>query len=349
MLTINKYNKETLDRSSITIVDRYKGIVHNKVKDINDVRNLTMMLYQTIYYYLYDAKKTLEQIAEIIDSWESETGIDTTPIRDEIKHTEAMVEAVEEITDDNYGDSDGGDNDDEIEEKAKAVESETEEVVEVIKQNPEVKEGVKEEVKEEAKTELPPSTPSAPTTPTPVPSTPEEAKENARQEAADSVRGRADDGRGDLTYEETQTPKDAVSTIIEVLTGEITATRTDTAEGAREEALDAAATVIERGGTADEATQAYVEVINASAPEGYSPTDETAQTINDDIQNIIDAANAANASSESGGGSGEDPGGGDEPGPDPGCDCGDDCDCSDSDCPDNPGCPADTGGVMENC
>ena len=118
MLTINNYNKETLDRSSITIVDRYKSIVNEKVNDINDVKALTMMLYQTIYYYLDDAKETLGQLMEIVDSWESETGVDTTPIRDEIKHTEAMVEAVEEITDDNYGgsdDSDSGDSEEEIE------------------------------------------------------------------------------------------------------------------------------------------------------------------------------------------------------------------------------------------
>lgn len=335
MLTINSYNKETLDRSSITIVDRYKGIVNEKVKDINDVRALTMMLYQTIYYYLYDAKRTLEQISEVIDSWESETGIDTTPIRDEIKHTEAMVEAVEEITDDSYDD---GGSDDEIEEKAASVESETEEVVEVIKENPEVKEGVKEEVKEDAKTELPPSTPSAPATPT-TPTTPtlEEAKDNARQEAADSIRGRADDGREFVYEQDTRSPFD---TIVDILTGNLPTSDhvEDMAEGARADALDAAATVIENGGTAQEAVDAYLENINPpteeddsiNAPNTYSPTDETSDVINQDIQDIIDAANEA-ASSESGG---SDTPSCDEPSCDtPSCDCCDsDCDCCDSDC-----------------
>lgn len=343
MLTINSYNKETLDRSSITIVDRYKGIVNEKVKDINDVKALTMMMYQTIYYYLVDAKRTLEQISEIVDLWESETGIDTTPIRDEIKHTEAMVEAVEEITDDSYGGSDDGD-DEEIEEKVEAVESETEEVVEVIKSSPEVKEEVKEEVKVEARTELP-STPTTTTTPS-VPSTPEEAKENARQEAADSIRSRADDGR-EFVYE--QDPRSPFDTIVDVLTGNLPTSDhvEDMAEGARAEALDAAATVIENGGTAQEAVDAYLENINPpteeddsiNAPNTYSPTDETSDVINQDIQDIIDAANEA--ASGGSGDSGDTPSC-DEPSCDTPCDCCDsDCDCCDSDSCDDSCCDSD--------
>lgn len=346
MLTINNYNKETLDRSSITIVDRYNSIVNEKVNDINDVKALTMMLYQTIYYYLDDAKETLGQLMEIVDSWESETGIDTTPIRDEIKHTEAMVEAVEEITDDNYGgsdDSDSGDSEEEIEEKAESVERETEEVVEVIKENPEVKEGIKEEVKVEARTELP-STPTTTTIPS-VPSTPEEAKENARQEAADSIRSRADDGR-EFVYE--QDPRSPFDTIVDVLTGNLPTSDhvEDMAEGARAEALGAAANVIENGGTAQEAVDAYLENINPpteedgyiNAPNTYSPTDETSDVINQDIQDIIDAANEA-ASSESGG---SDTPSCDEPSCDTPCDCCDaDCDCCDSDSCDDSCCDSD--------
>lgn len=348
MLTINSYNKETLDRSSITIVDRYKSIVNEKVNDINDVRALTMMLYQTIYYYLDDAKETLGQLMEIVDSWESETGIDTTPIRDEIKHTESMVEAVEEITDDNYGGSDDDDGDDDgdeeiIEEKVESVESETEEVVEVIKENPEVKEGIKEGVKEEARTELPTTTtPSVPTTP-----------ENARQEAADSIRSRADDGR-EFTYE--QDPRSTFDTIIDILTGNLPTSDhvEDTAHGARADALDAAATVIENGGTAREAVDAYLENINPpteedgyiNAPNTYSPTDETSDVINQDIQDIIDAANEA-AESESGGSGGSDTPSCDEPSCDTPCDCCDndccdaDCDCCDSDSCDDSCCDSD--------
>lgn len=346
MLTIRDYNKENLDRSSITIVDRYLSIIGDKEQEIDNIKNATLNLYSVVYWYINDARNKLKDLNDLIDEWEDKTGIDTTPIREEIKHTENMVEAVEEITDDNY---DGGDDtEEEIEEKAETVEENTEDVVEVIKENPEVKEGVKEEVK----TEVTP-TPTVPTTP--APATPEEAKspENtvSREDIAESIRGRADDGK-EFVYDDEH--KTALAT-----GGSYTTHTEETLEGQRETALDNAANVIANGGTAQEAVDAYLESLNP--PEDnrdpnaytnthtYSPTDETAQTINDDIQNIIDAANEANASSESGGGSGEDPGGGDEPGPDPGCDCGDDCDCSDSDCPDNPGCPADTGGVMENC
>ena len=325
MLTINKYNKETLDRSSISITYRYKGIVTEKVTDINNVKALTMMLYKTIYYYLDDARITLEQLAEIVESWGKETGIDTTSIIDEIKHTEDMVKVVEKITDDNYGSDSGdsGDNEEEEERKIYDVTKETEKVVEVVKENPKLKEEVKEEVKEEAKTELPTSTPTTPSAPV-TPPTPEEAKSDARQDAADSIRSRGKEGGITYITEVPTNPIERVASgvlgvVVDIITKTKTgepATKEATTNTTREAGLDAAATIIERGGTAEEAVGAYVDAVTLGGQVGRDEPgsylgydDESRETINDDIQAIIDAVNeAAAAESESNNPGSETPG-----------------------------------------
>lgn len=333
MLTIRDYNKENLDRSSITIVDRYLSIVGDKENEITNIKNATLSIYSLIYWYINDARNKLKELNDLVDEWEDKTGIDATPIRDEIKHTEAMTDVVEEITDDSYDDDD---DDETVEEKTSTVENTTKEIVTVVKENPEIKEEVKTEVKTDI-TPTPTPTPSTPVAPAP---TIEEIKENARQEAAESIRNRSDDGRGrDFTYE-TEGPK-GFDRIMEVLMGGgiIPSASTDTSEGTRALALDEAAAVIENGGTAQEAVDAYLVLVNPPA-EGasvtgnyYSPTDETAQTINEDIQAIIDAANEA-ASSESSDSGGSDTPSCDEPSCDePPCDdCDCDCDTCDEDC-----------------
>lgn len=340
MLTIRDYNKENLDRSSITIVDRYLSIIGDKEQEIDNIKNATLNLYSIVYWYINDARNKLKDLNDLIDEWEDKTGIDTTPIREETKHTENMVEAVEEITDDNY--DSGDDTEEEIEEKAETIEENTEDIVEVIKENPEVK----EEVKEEVKTEVTP-TPSTPPTPTPV--TPEEAKSDARQEAADSVRSRADDGR-EFSSEKDMGILNAVADAWEAVTGNPAIGTTDES-ATREGALNAAADVIANGGTAQEAVDAYINTIetlnesieNANTASGYNmydTTDETKDTINQDIDAIIDAANEA-ASSESGS-SGSDTPSCDEPSCDTPCDCCDaDCDCCDSDSCDDSCCDSD--------